>query len=347
MVPVRLVVGIQCVTIAGRIFSFCTVSKSLNSASQFPVVHYQINTLLAVRSSNILPKLATSTMDLTRGLMGSFLPLQRWPNVGSMVEHGCSLIHYVSAVTEEDCLNGLGIVAGVTTACSKFGAYLCPWTLGIGCIVSAICEGVETGVVTDAKSACQACAQGRGSLEAMSYLQEGQEDILNLVNKVNDGIFQIHEKLDKITTQLGRIEIIVQYREIIVQYREIKRLFKYIKKDPETGLVVSDNNLENFLTLAMSLDAGLDRTLFQLFDLMNGIKGDPLLSNSIFTRYPEFCETEKFAYLWGMITDCILMESIAFSMSAGQGRRELRLEQIQENLIKISEQYVEDCGCTR
>jgi len=251
------------------------------------------------------------------------------------------------SVTEEDCLNGLGIVAGVTTACSKFGAYLCPWTLGIGCIVSAICEGVETGVVTDAKSACQACAQGRGSLEAMSYLQEGQEDILNLVNKVNDGIFQIHEKLDKITTQLDRIEIIVQYREIIVQYREIKRLFKYIKKDPETGLVVSDNNLENFLTLAMSLDAGLDRTLFQLFDLMNGIKGDPLLSNSIFTRYPEFCETENFAYLWGMITDCILMESIAFSMSAGQGRRELRLEQIQENLIKISEQYVEDCGCTR
>jgi len=251
------------------------------------------------------------------------------------------------SVTEEDCLNGLGIVAGVTTACSKIGAYLCPWTLGIGCIVSAICEGVETGVVTDAKSACQACAQGRGSLEAMSYLQEGQEDILNLVNKVNDGIFQIHEKLDKITTQLDRIEIIVQYTTPKRNYREIKRLFKYIKKDPETGLVVSDNNLENFLTLAMSLDAGLDRTLFQLFDLMNGIKGDPLLSNSIFTRYPEFCETEKFAYLWGMITDCILMESIAFSMSAGQGRRELRLEQIQENLIKISEQYVEDCGCTR
>ena len=72
-----------------------------------------------------------------------------WPNESSMVEHICSLIHYVSAVTEEDCLKGLGIAVGVTTACSKVGVYLCPLTLGIGCIVSAICEGVKEGVVTE------------------------------------------------------------------------------------------------------------------------------------------------------------------------------------------------------
>ena len=264
-----------------------------------------------------------------------------------MVEHICSLIHYISAVTEEDCLKGLGIAVGVTTACSKVGISLCPFTLGIFCIVSAICEGVKEGVVTDAKSACQACAQGKGSYEALSYLQDGQENILNLVQKANDGIDELHNKFDRIANQLDWLENMVAYTETMQNYRHIKRLFSYIQRDPKTGLVVSNMDLDNFLTLAMCLDVGLDRTLFQLFDMMNGVKGDPNLDNSMFVRVPESCGIENFYYYWGIISDCILMESIALSMSDRNGKADFKLKKIQDNLISISDQYVQDCGCGR
>eukprot|EP00092_Neocalanus_flemingeri_P104760 GFUD01134224.1.p1 GENE.GFUD01134224.1~~GFUD01134224.1.p1 ORF type:complete len:1144 (-),score=169.25 GFUD01134224.1:293-3652(-) len=252
-------------------------------------------------------------------------------------------------VTEEDCLSGLGIVTGVTTACSKIGGYLCPFH-GIGCIVSSICGGVKTltnavAVVTGARNACQACAKGKGTSEAWNLLHKGQEDILQQVLKANKGIAIIHTKLDNIASQLDRIELKVDYSDTIQGYQNIRRLFSKIDKDLKTGLVVKNIYLANFLLASLDPIHGLHRIRPELFEMIKG--GENYLSaDSIFKKVPESCEANNFRFLWNMMTECIFMDMIALSMK-GREMKPRETEQVQQNLVDISEQYVKDCGCNK
>ena len=207
-------------------------------------------------------------------------------------------------------------------------------------MVSSICDLVEEKSITDARRVCRECAQGKRSSEPW---REDQGDILQQVQKVNEAMKSIHKELNSITLRLDHLGIKVSYMQSMQDYRNIQRKFQYIT-EPEKGFA-DERYLEDFLKVALDSNRGLDRIVFDLFDMVKGVKGDFLSSESIFKKAPISCEARNLDYIWNMITDCIFMEEIAHSLKGSSDMNQRKTELMKQNLMDIADQYVKDCGC--
>ena len=153
----------------------------------------------------------------------------------------------------------------------------------------------------------------------------------------------IHTKLDNITLNLDHLDVKVSYIQSMQDYRNIQRKFQYIT-EPKDGFA-DQRYEEDFLEVALDPHRGLDRILFDFFDMVKGVKGDFLSSESIFKKAPTSCYIRNLDYIWNMITDCIFMEEIAHNMKGNANMNKKKIDMIRQNLVDVADQYVKDCGC--
>ena len=282
---------------------------------------------------------------------------EREPSVGKSIVTFCRNDLLLSGLNAEDCSAALSVVSGVGSACSKIGDFLCPFTGGIGCVASKVCGGVSAAADLGG-SVCGVCSeaggtgdlaslvrqQGQAQLFSNQAILDGQAEILNAVQKGNNLLLHIRNRVDGMAQDLKDLLNSVIYAKFLTGWTDVQYNFKRLSYTKD-GMVVRNQQSKEFMEAALTGQGiggyKLQTIINNIFRMLLG-KSHLHQDDNLFKVNKENC---KFITDFKeMLHDCLQMEMVARKM-ADHEVTEHFIEEFKKKIVSVEEAWVTECGC--